>query len=282
MSLSLADLGAPIATGRSAEIYAWPPAGPDLPDDLVVKLFAEGYAPDLVSAEEAACAEVLGIGLTDIRCHGQVRVESRAGLLLDRIHGDSLTRLSERNPLRLRENSRVLAREHVRMHEAGTDLLPDVRDTALGALDTAPLGFLTVAEHGRAEEVIRALPSGDRVLHLDYHPENVFAHGGGFTVIDWQTALRGDPAADVATTVLLLRDAELWPGTPALKRLLVNAVRRLVLSTYLAEYTRLTAMTTARVDAWRAPALVLRMSTLDIPSERDRFRAELRELLARP
>ncbi|MDP2774749.1 MAG: phosphotransferase [Nocardioides sp.] len=281
MSLRLADLGDPLAVGRSAEVFAWP-ASPDLPADLVVKLFAEGYAPELVDAEEAACAEVLRIGLTGIRCHGQVRVESRAGLLLDRIHGDSLTRLAERNPLRLRENSRVLAREHIRMHEGRTERLPEVRETTSAALDTAPLGFLTGAERGRAEELIRALPAGDRVLHLDYHPENVFAHDGGYTSIDWQTALRGDPAADVATTVLLLHDAELWPGTPALKRLLVNAVRRMVLSTYLAEYYRLTAMTPAHVDAWRVPALVLRMSTLDIPSERDRFRAELRTLLNRP
>ena len=36
----------------------------------------------------------------------------------------------------------------------------------------------------------------------------------------------------------------------------------------------------AAIDAWRLPVLVLRMSTLDIDSERDRMQAEVREILA--
>lgn len=274
MSARREGLGDPFAVGRSAEIFTWPEGG-----DLVVKLFPRDYGEALVAAEETASVEAARLGLTAIGCHGQVRVDDRLGLLFDRVQGDSLTRQAERNPLRLRAGSRTLAQAHVRVHEASTRLLPEVREAAVAALRTEPLAFLSADRRRRAEEVIGALPSGDRVLHLDFHTENVFAHRGGVAVIDWQTALRGDPAADVAMTVLLIHDAELWPGTPALKRLMVQAVRRVVLATYLAEYQRLTGMTTAQIDAWRVPAVVLRMSTLDIASERPRFRRELADRL---
>lgn len=274
MSVHRDDLGDPLAVGRCAEVFAWPEA-----DDLVVKLFPAGYDATLVDAEETASREVVRLGLSPIGCSRRVRVDDRTGLLLDRLHGDSLTRQAERNPLRLRSGSRTLARTHVHVHQASTALLADVRDTAVAALRTGPLAFLTDEHRRRAEEVIGRLPTGDRVLHLDFHTENVFAHDDGIAVIDWQTALRGDPAADVAMTVLLIRDAEIWPGTPLLKRVVVQAVRRVVLATYLSEYRRLTGMTTAQIDAWRVPAVVLRMSTLDLASERDGFRRELTSLL---
>jgi phosphotransferase family enzyme len=269
-----ADLGDPVATGRSAEIFDWPEDGA-----LVVKLFPAAYDDALVAFEALASAEASRLGLTPIACHGRVRVDDCSGLLFDRIEGDSLTRQAERNPLTLRGGARTLARTHVRVHEASTTALPEIRETAVAALDTPPLAFLDLRMRELAEAAIQALPGGDRVLHLDFHTENVFAHHGGHAVIDWQTALRGDPAADVAMTVLLLSDAELWPGTPLLKRLLVQSVRRLVLSTYLGEYRRLTGMTMDRITAWRLPAVVLRMSTLDVASERDGFRRELTAML---
>lgn len=274
MSVRRADLGEPLAVGRSAEILSWPG---DL--DLVVKLFPATYDATLVAAEVVASTEAHRLGLTTIACHGLVQVEDRPGLLLDRLHGDSLTRLAERNPLTLRSGARTLARTHARVHEASTSALPEIRDAADTALDTPPLAFLTEAQRELARTLIRSLPAGDRVLHLDFHTENVFAHDGGQAVIDWQTALRGDPAADVAMTVLLLSDAELWPGTPLLKRILVQSVRKLVLSTYLAEYRSVTGMTPEQIAAWRLPAVVLRMSTLDIASERPAFVRELTAML---
>ena len=276
MSVRRADLGEPLAVGRSAEVFAWPDDGTA---DRVVKLFPASYDAGLVAAEVVASTEAHRLGLTSIACHGQVQVEDRPGLLLDRLRGDSLTRLAERNPLTLRSGARTLARTHARVHEAATTALPEIRDAVDAALDTAPLAFLTEPQRGLARSLVRQLPADDRVLHLDFHTENVFTHDGSHAVIDWQTALRGRPAADVAMTVLLLSDAELWPGTPLLKRVLVQSVRRIVLSTYLAEYQRRTGMTRAEVDAWRLPAVVLRMSTLDIASERAGFRAELTALL---
>jgi aminoglycoside phosphotransferase (APT) family kinase protein len=46
----------------------------------------------------------------------------------------------------------------------------------------------------------------DRLLHLDYHPLNVLAHGVQLTaVLDWTNAHAGDPRADIARTLTILR-----------------------------------------------------------------------------
>ncbi len=268
------DLGEPIATGRSARIYDWPT------DDLVVKVFEPGYDPAQVDVERDSLVEAGRLGVQVCACHGEVMVEGHPGLLLERVVGDSLTKQAERNPLRIRAGARALARTHVQVHAQPTTEFTDIREAAVAALGSQPLAFLDDSQRSVARERIAALPAGDRMLHLDFHTENVFAQGDQYVVIDWQTTLRGDPAADVAMTVLLIRDAELWPGTPLLKRVLVQRIRGIVLSTYLGEYRRLTGMTMEQVDAWRLPVVLLRMSTLDIASERPRFQRELRDLLA--
>ncbi len=270
----MTELGTPFATGRSAQIYAWPDS------DLVLKLFEAGYPSDQVNLEELSLREAARLGVHTPAPHGQVNIGERPGLLMQRVRGDSLTKHAERNPLTIRSGARALARTHVRLHALPTREFADVRNAAVEALDSAPLNFLTPQHKARAGELIAALPAGDRMLHMDFHTENVFSDGTGYTVLDWQSTLRGDPAADVAMTALLLRDVELWPGTPWLKRILVQQIRGVVTSTYLSEYKALTAMTDAQIAAWRLPSLVLRMSTLDIPSEHDRFAAEIAQLVS--
>ena len=64
-------------------------------------------------------------------------------------------------------------------------------------------------------------------------------HGVVTGVIDWPNTLVADPAYDVATTRILLGLAPLELFTlPAIARMLVSAVRPLLLARYLAGYRR--------------------------------------------
>jgi aminoglycoside phosphotransferase (APT) family kinase protein len=82
-------------------------------------------------------------------------------------------------------------------------------------------------EHALKER-LRALPlEQEALLHLDYHPLNVLVQGGRITcVLDWANAAAGDPRADLARTLTILRLAPAPPGTPrlhlALLRLLLE------------------------------------------------------------
>src|SRR6185503_6141739 len=51
----------------------------------------------------------------------------------------------------------------------------------------------------------------DRLLHLDFHPLNVLGDGRRLTaVLDWTNAHAGDPRADFARTVTILRLSPPW------------------------------------------------------------------------
>jgi streptomycin 6-kinase len=95
-------------------------------------------------------------------------------LVLERIAGPTMAADLSRRPWRLRGHASVLARLHDRLHD-----IP------------APA---SLPEAG----------PGDRLLHLDLHPENVIVSPGGPVVVDWTNARRGDPALDVALTWVIL------------------------------------------------------------------------------
>jgi aminoglycoside phosphotransferase (APT) family kinase protein len=91
-------------------------------------------------------------------------------LVLERIDGPTMLVDLRRYPWRLRRQAALLAELHERLHEIAAP--PSLRDAG----------------------------PGDRLLHLDLHPDNVLLSPKGPVVIDWTNARRGDPALDVALT----------------------------------------------------------------------------------
>ena len=75
-----------------------------------------------------------------------------------------------------------------------------------GALDARAAGRMLAQLHNRLHAVPPrpiAAP-GDRVIHLDLHPDNVVITPRGPVVIDWRNATDGAPELDVALAALLL------------------------------------------------------------------------------
>jgi aminoglycoside phosphotransferase (APT) family kinase protein len=92
------------------------------------------------------------------------------GLVLERVDGPTMLRKMRHRPWTVRRHALALAQLHDRLHA-----IP------------APTGL---PEAG----------AGDRLLHLDLHPDNVILSPAGPVVVDWTNARRGDPALDVALT----------------------------------------------------------------------------------
>ncbi|MFD1910018.1 phosphotransferase family protein [Paenibacillus rhizoplanae] len=46
------------------------------------------------------------------------------------------------------------------------------------------------------------LPDGEKLCHGDFHPDNILMDDK-LWVIDWMTGVRGNPAADVARSVIM-------------------------------------------------------------------------------
>ncbi|MGY1584702.1 phosphotransferase [Streptomyces sp. MN13] len=68
---------------------------------------------------------------------------------------------------------------------------------------------------------------GHRVLHLDFHPENVMLTPQGTVVIDWATAAEGPPGLDSAMAALILAQATLtMPAVSVAARAVLSSLLR--------------------------------------------------------
>ncbi|MEN0072472.1 MAG: aminoglycoside phosphotransferase family protein [Propionicimonas sp.] len=259
----------PIGRGRTSDVFAHG-------EDRAIKLYPAGESRAAIEQECAAAVLVHELGVPSVACHGLTERDGRLGIIFERLDGPSLGDLAERDLRALPSVCRTLADLHVQMHSARAAELPDVRELAVGLLDTPALQGLSAHERSRLTAHVRGLPDGDSVLHLDFHPQNVFQHKDGYAIIDWHSACRGTPAADVAMSVVLMREVELFPGTPWPKLLLYSLARRVILHFYLQRYLATTTVTRAEARDWVTCARVLRLGLLDVASERGRFLRRIR------
>jgi aminoglycoside phosphotransferase (APT) family kinase protein len=103
----------------------------------------------------------------------------------------------------------------------GADLVMERIDgpTMLVALGE---GTLEIAQAARTlaqlQDHLHRLPgraralAGDRVIHLDFHPENVMVGSRGPMVIDWRNATDGPPDLDVAMSAVILAQVAVDDG----------------------------------------------------------------------
>ena len=97
------------------------------------------------------------------------------------------------------------------------------------------------------------MPDGERLCHGDFHPINVLGDAARPFVIDWPDACRGDPAADVCRSYLLLRHHARDLADP-----------------YLDAYCRLSAVPRPTILAWLPYIAAARLAE-GIAGEADRL-----------
>ena len=79
--------------------------------------------------------------------------------------------------------------------------LPDLHDRLRIQIEQARISELVKRT---ALATLDRLPRGSQLSHGDLHPDNVMTSTAGLSIVDWQKAGIGSPAADVARTALLL------------------------------------------------------------------------------
>ncbi|MFG2293321.1 phosphotransferase [Streptomyces sp. NPDC048603] len=163
-----------IARGRDADVFA-------LDEHRVLRRYRHEERPtdreSRLMAHLAACGYPVP----------EVYEVTGTDMVLERLTGPTMLEELARRPWRVRQLGRMLAGLHDRLH-------------GIPAPDWLPTRFGTAGD--------------DRVLHLDLHPGNVILTGHGPVVIDWSNARAGDPAADVAMTLVTVGGAEV-PGLAA-------------------------------------------------------------------
>jgi Ser/Thr protein kinase RdoA (MazF antagonist) len=200
-----------LATGRTAEVYA-------IRNNRVLKLDRlEWNGVSHFEANVLTAAHTAGLPVPEV--YETVTIDDRHGIVLERIHGPSLTEI-----LAAGDDTDGLARHFVDLHQhiqAGA--LPGLPDLVARLDDEIRRsGLLAVlGEELRKRLAVLAQGQTSCVCHFDLHPDNIIVTDQRWVVIDWLTAANGPAIADHARTLLLRADA-----TDPVTQTFISAVQR--------------------------------------------------------
>jgi thiamine kinase-like enzyme len=248
---------APIAQGRTAEIYVWD-------DQHVLKLYRDWCPPDWAEYEARIARAIYEAGIPSPKAGELVEVSGRRGLIYKRLEGVSMLQDMNARPWTLWKHARSLAELQVKINQKAITGVPSYKDRLRDDISKTPQ--LTTDLRNKALARLEALPDGENVCHGDYHPGNIFLAKSGPVVIDWMTACSGRPWADVARSSLILSIGAKAAGKQV--RPILRMVIKLYHRTYLNRYRTLIEDTENELVRWMPVIAAARLSE-DIVPERD-------------
>lgn len=191
-------LGQLIANGRTSDVHRFGTDG-------AAKVLRSTTPQHWAQAEASFTAAVRSLGVPAPEVREVIEIDGRAAVVFEHVAGPSMWQRMMERPTDIAALTRELAAIQHSIHEAG------VPDGLPGLVDRMHLKFsasdeLDGDERAAAAALLDQQPVGAALLHGDLHPGNVLLGPDGPVVIDWFDAAVGHPAADVARTMLLLRD----------------------------------------------------------------------------
>ncbi len=236
------ELGAPIAAGNEAEIFAW--------GDRVLKLSKRPGDPAQAEREAATLLALAPLGLAPA-VDGVIEVDGRWGVVMERIELPVLAGALA-DPARVGEVLELMVVLHRRIHRVAAPAgVPELKPRL-----AERIGRAERLEPGLRSELLArlaAMPDGDRLCHGDFHPFNILGMDERARVIDWLDATRGDPAADVCRTLVLIATHD-----------------RTLAQAYVDAYVAAAGMHRAAVEAW-LPFVAAARLVENVPAEFDRL-----------
>lgn len=241
-------VGIKLAEGACAEIHAWGTDGTQ-----IVKLAKPNTNRFALERELQLCSIAGHLGLPVPRTHALVEVDGRNGIVFERVDGETIlaafirtagTRTDEDDSLHARETARILHR----IHAHAADGLPDQQQSI--ARDISRGVHLDEAEKAAVIALMAALPSRQQLCHGDPNPGNFVLAETGTVALDWNNATLGEPAADLAEYVLMLRYAVLPSSLPKAVIDRFDAARQSSIRLFLSEYEMLSGLKSAEIAPW--------------------------------
>jgi aminoglycoside phosphotransferase (APT) family kinase protein len=118
--------------------------------------------------------------------------------------------------------------------------------------------------------ILDHLPGGNTLCHGDFHPGNILHSNGRDYIIDWSGASRGDIAADVAHTYILLKVVPRVPGIGLFMHAIQKQLGNAMASIYLKSTMKSMSLNPAMFSKWVLIKAAER-TYYGLPSEKQRL-----------
>lgn len=258
-------LGRLLGTGRTAEVYEWTP-------DRVIKLFYRNTTLADVNREFSKHQLIEKAIAYCVKAYTIETINQRHGIVYDRVKGMSMMEKLMAEPTCIEQLARRLGRTHADLHKTNLSELTSMKTAFEIQLKNSP--HFCSHEKTQLIELLDGLPGGEVLCHMDFHPDNLFVDGETVTVLDWSNALKGDPMADVARTIMILQFAEI-PNVSAEERENIDNMRHDLIKAYINGYGEDRINDPERLKDWTTVLLALRLSENNSEAEKNLVSNEL-------
>ncbi len=169
--------------------------------ELAIKVFNEDYSKADVLNQALNQARVEETDLNIPRIVEVTKVNGKWAIVMEYIHGKTLTQLMYENPDRFEEYMELFVDTQVAIQGKSVPMLNSHFEKMHGKISQSGLDATTRYElHMRLD----SMPKLKQVCHGDFNPSNVIVREDGAAfVIDWAHVTQGPGAADAARTYLL-------------------------------------------------------------------------------
>jgi uncharacterized protein (TIGR02172 family) len=182
-----------IAKGANGAVYRYD-------DETIVKTyFAKDALPEIKQEREnARRAFVLGVN-TAIP-YGIVRIGDNYGTVTELLNAQSITKLIRKNPddLSLAAKYYIDMLKGIHAIEVEDGQVPDMMGIALGWVD-AISDQLPAVQVTKLRSMVEAVPKMNKLLHGDYHTNNIMIQNGEPLLIDMDTLCMGHPVFELGS-----------------------------------------------------------------------------------
>jgi aminoglycoside phosphotransferase (APT) family kinase protein len=219
------DLGKPIASGRTADIYIWE-------EGQVLKLFHDWFKLDDIQYEQRIGRTILTAGLPVPAVGDILQINGVNGLIYERVYGQPMWEILAKQPWRIYSFAYMTAKLHATMHSMQIKAdIPSQVDRLEFKIRHAKA--LPPRLREAAIESLANFPPGDSLCHGDFNPQNILISASGPVVIDWIDSSYGNPLADLARSTILILGAASSAQIPKSRdRFLVNRFHAIYLHRY--------------------------------------------------
>ncbi len=227
-----------LGIGRQAEVYA-------VSETECVKLFYKDCPASIIENEEKKMRFAFEHGAPSPKCYGIVEMGDRLGIKMERLRGVTMLRESlnaRRDDFDYTFELGRLQREYHKIDATG---LGDMASSLINSIGYTDL--LTKTQKSELAERLLKMPAGNKLVHMDYHADNVMLVNNGVYIIDWSGACAGNPLADAARTVMTMELKAYPPDADEDMRRFIDETRQFAKSRYLAGY----GADLRDIEAWR-------------------------------
>lgn len=184
-----------LGKGKSSQVFS-------MRDGRVVKLFHSEVSEEMIQREMAAASLAAALHLPTAAPLDRVNAEQQSGLIYPEITGRPLTAMIRKKPLFAAALLTRMAELHQAIHSQAITGLRTVKSVLQTDIDYGPA---SPSLKKAASTYLADLPDGDRLLHGDFHIDNIIVRDNDLIILDWAKAAMGDPAADVVRSEMLMR-----------------------------------------------------------------------------